>query len=445
MNNLNLNQGFYGNSGIVNVGNTCYMNAAIQTISHTCYLRDYLLTEERNIIPILLNNAKKILTDTKIFYLNESRAVFATGSCINSLNQKINDPDYTPSMLTLDEKTIILNNTMTYQTLRLLKGLWRSNCIVNPTSFRRIFAEVRNKFFYGDDQHDAEEAYSCIIQKMQEELGVKIPNVMFRSHNQSVGDLLEFKGRIQKQIKSSNSDREKEILLNSYIERKKSMPIETLIIEGYRQMKKYYEESYSKITEIFTGFYHSSIKCPDPNCGYSCDKFDAYFQVSFEIPLGSHNPRLIDCMEKFAEEEILDSNNLWKCDKCKELVPAIKQLLLWTTPVILVIQIKRFGFDRRHKDTRAVDYPLTNLDISSMVSSPNRDSKNKCYRYDLYSVINHVGGINGGHYYSYCLDKASGKWYKYDDKTVDEISINLINNHNAYILFYIRRDMIQHI
>jgi ubiquitin carboxyl-terminal hydrolase 8 len=239
--------------------------------------------------------------------------------------------------------------------------------------------------------------------------------------------------------------REKQILYESYQEKKKSMPAESLIIEAFQQMKKYYGSSYSKITEIFTGFYHSSIKCPSSNCGYSCDKFDAYFQIGFEMPPHLTNPTLTDCMNKFCEEEILDADNLWKCDQCKQLVPAHKQLLLWTSPVVLVIQLKRFAFDRRRKDNRPVDYPLTNLDISSMVSAPNRDSRNKCYRYDLYSVINHVGGIHGGHYYSYCLDEESGRWYKYDDRTVTEIPINHIVNNNAYILFYLRRDMLQHI
>ena len=57
------------------------MNSALQTISHTYYLRHYLLEKETEIISILLTNAKKILSDTKIFYSNpEAKTI---------LNQKI--------------------------------------------------------------------------------------------------------------------------------------------------------------------------------------------------------------------------------------------------------------------------------------------------------------------------------------------------------------------
>ena len=437
-----------GSSGIINPGNTCYMNSAIQTISHTYFLRHYLLTEEENIKSILLLNAKKNLSDIKIFY---------SADIINKLKEKINDPSYDVNMLNPDEVALILNSTMTYQILRVLKGLWSKNCTVNPTSFRRIFSEVRDKFFYGDNQHDAEEAYSCIIQKMQEELGMKA-DITFRSHNKQVGKLMQAKNNIA----AAQTLEEKRMLSTKYLELKAKMPVESLILESYKEMKKHYDQSYSKISEIFAGFFHSSIKCPDVNCGYAFNKFTAYFHISLAMPARTTttNPfanlgvlgyastststavTLDDCMEAFSAEEILDANNLWKCDKCKNLVPAHKQEFLWTNPVVLVIQLKRFGYDRRHKDNRLVTYPVKNLDIAPIISPINKDIKNKCYQYDLYSVINHIGGIGGGHYYSYCLDEETNRWFKYNDSNpVTEVKSDAIVNNHAYILFYIRKDM----
>lgn len=430
------NQICKGNSGLFNAGNTCYMNAAIQTISHTYFIRNYLMSDEQKIIVILLENAKKILADIKIFHSEEILA---------EINTKVDDPNYTPNMLTVEEKNIILNNTMTYQIIRLFKGMWGDkNATVNPIGFKRIFAEVRNKFFYGNDQHDAEEAYSCIVQKMQEELGIKCM-IRFRSHNNAVGEFLVFKQKIQLEIKMASSEKERQHLSEIYAEKKKSMSSEALIVEAYREMKKYYGSSYSRISEIFTGFYHSTIKCPRPDCRNACNKFDAYFQIGFELPQNVSKPTISDCMDMFCKEETLDQNNMWKCDSCKNMVPAKKQLLLWTNPAILVVQLKRFGVDRRRKDTRFIDYPLTNLDISSMMSPVYKDTNTKNYCYDLYSVINHVGGINGGHYYSFCLDEKSGNWYVYDDTTVKKISINDVVNNNAYILFYIRQDKIEYV
>jgi ubiquitin C-terminal hydrolase len=439
-----------GQSGIINVGNTCYMNSAIQAISHTSFLRHYLLNEESKIILILLTNAKKIISDINLFCPEE---------CIDNLMKKVKDPSYHPQMLTVDEKLIVLNNTMTYQTIRLVKGLWKANCVVNPCSFRRIFTEVRNKFFYGDDQHDAEEAYSCVIQKMQEELGTKV-NVSFKTHNPSLGNLisyhqelnglLKYREEIQQKINEADTREEKNKYLNLYLEKKRSMPVEGLMIDAFKEMKKYYETGYSRISELFTGFYHSVIECPDSNCKNASHKFNAYYQLQFEMPVSSmirtagQRYDITECMGKFCEVEILDSNNLWKCDKCKESVAAHKQLMLWTSPVVLVIHLKRFGSDRIRKDTRKIEYPLINLDISSMISPANKDAKNKCYRYDLFSVINHVGGMQGGHYFSYCLDESSGRWYKYDDRSVGEIGPNQVVTSSAYLLFYLRRDMLKH-
>ena len=59
---------------------------------------------------------------------------------------------------------------MTYQLIRLLEGMWTRNCTIKPTSFKRIFSRIRNKFFVDFVENDAEEAYSSIIQQIQEEL-----------------------------------------------------------------------------------------------------------------------------------------------------------------------------------------------------------------------------------------------------------------------------------
>ena len=36
-------------------------------------------------------------------------------------------------------------------------------------------------------------------------------------------------------------------------------------------------------------------------------------------------------------------------------------------------------------------------------------------KYELYAVINHFGGMYGGHYTSFAKNKYDGKFYHYDD------------------------------
>jgi len=393
-----------GSSGLVNIGgNSCYMNAAVQVISHTYFLRQYLLDNEEKIIQTLLVNAKKNFSSEGIHY---DQAI------ISEIKRKLDLEDFGPDMLNTDERTIVLNSTMTYQTLRLIKGLWKINCNVAPTSFRRIFTGARDKFFFGNDQHDSEEAYSCVIQKIHEELAV-VANVKLRARD----------------IVIHHPDPEEKKLL----------------IASFDEIESYYSKSYSKVLDIFSGFFHSSIKCPDETCGYSRDTFEAYFHLSLAIPPGKYTVSLTDCMEMYSTEEILDSNNLWRCDKCKELVPARKQQLLWTSPVVLAIQLKRFGADRVRKDKRFVKYPMVDLDISPIISPVNRAFQQKCYTYKLFSVINHddseIGSVNFGHYTAYCLDEDTDQWQIFNDAApVKKINSSYIVTPEAYMLFYMRCD-----
>merc|ERR1711964_553510 len=55
---------------------------------------------------------------------------------------------------------------------------------------------------------------------------------------------------------------------------------------------------------------------------------------------------LYKCLDKYREREILGENDKWYCNKCNEHVCASKQLTLWKTPEILVIQLKRFMYEQ---------------------------------------------------------------------------------------------------
>lgn len=428
----------YGLTGIVNTNNTCYMNSAIQAFSHNYPLTSYLFEKKNEILETLIKNGRKILKDTNAFKIETEKSIVPL-----LLRNKIQDPNYDPKMMTEEEINIILNNTITGQLIKLLEHMWKKNCTVVPTSFKKIFSEARDKFFFGYEQHDAEEAYSCILQKMQEELAEE-KNIKFKITKPSVQEFLQFKNDITMKINNSQNIEEKKQLLELYKKKKREMFNESLTIEAFREMKKYYGTAYSKITEIFSGFLHSSLTCPDPNCGYSSNKFDPFLHLSLSIPNPfKYGPILTiqDCMHDYFKEETLDEKNLWMCEGCNKKVCGIKKLQLWTGPPILVIQLKRFGNTRNSKDNRLVKYPTEHFDISSVMSSVQFEPS-KCFKYRLQCVINHTGSLNSGHYYTYCLDEDSGKWYEFNDHLVSEIDKNRIVTNTAYLLFYIREDMI---
>jgi ubiquitin C-terminal hydrolase len=55
----------------------------------------------------------------------------------------------------------------------------------------------------------------------------------------------------------------------------------------------------------------------------------------------------------------------------------------------------------KHKLDTFVNFPIQNLNLSKYLNpavvGPNTDS----YTYELYAVINHYGGLGGGHYSAY--------------------------------------------
>ena len=64
-------------------------------------------------------------------------------------------------------------------------------------------------------------------------------------------------------------------------------------------------------------------------------------------------------------------------------------------------------------------------------------------KYELYGVINHVGVLNGGHYYAYVknynfeTNKHTDEWKICNDADIKCISENdVLDTRNAYMLFY---------
>ena len=267
----------HGNSGLTNTGNTCYMNAALQCISHTYLFRHPLFTNFDKIIVDLLKNAPKIYKNSNVLS--------------NSLREKVLNENYDYQYLTDDEKTFLLNGTMTFQVAKLLRGMWSRNCTVNPISFRKIFTE-NYEMFHNREQQDSEEAYTCIIQKIQEEMGTE-KKINFKTTNPRVDELLKIRYKTIEMINNvdnidSLSDEEKleekKKINNKFKEIKKKMPIESMIIESYREMGKYLGKNYSRVTEIFYSFTVSTIRCPTEDCGFVGCKFEPNLHLQLPLP-----------------------------------------------------------------------------------------------------------------------------------------------------------------
>lgn len=154
-----------------------------------------------------------------------------------------------------------------------------------------------------------------------------------------------------------------------------------------------------------------------------------------------------NCLEKFTEQEALEGI---VCPKCHEDTNLKRSFMLWRLPPVLIVQLKRFQFDRtaRKKLNQRIDFPMDDLDLASYVSKTrfdvNDNSSSKiCTSYDLCGVIHHVGALGGGHYVATIReDHASDKWHCFNDNVVSEITdISEVSAPSAYVLFYVRKDV----
>lgn len=60
-------------------------------------------------------------------------------------------------------------------------------------------------------------------------------------------------------------------------------------------------------------------------------------------------------------------------------------------------------------------------------------------RYDLVSVVQHMGGLGGGHYIAHAKNRQVNRWYTFDDTHVSAIDGEAVAKKEGYILFYQRQ------
>ena len=147
-------------------------------------------------------------------------------------------------------------------------------------------------------------------------------------------------------------------------------------------------------------------------------------------------------------------------------------------PPILVLHFKRFAFSStlRKKLGHDIQFPKRELDMGPFLLPPSSSSSASSVScslkdcndgpppsdgpplppppstsprpalaspaalggslYQLFGVVNHMGGMEGGHYTAYARNCLDGQWYEFDDSRVSKVSESSIGGPSTYILFY---------
>ncbi|XP_022749360.1 ubiquitin carboxyl-terminal hydrolase 25-like [Durio zibethinus] len=183
------------------------------------------------------------------------------------------------------------------------------------------------------------------------------------------------------------------------------------------------------VKEIFGGALQSQVKCL--GCGGESNRVDEIMDISLDI---LNSGSLKEAMHKFFQPEVLDGNNKYKCENCKKLVAARKQLSIRQAPNILVVQLKRFEGIFGGKIDRLVTFEEV-LVLSSFMCKASQDPQPE---YNLFGTIVHSGhSPESGHYYAYIKD-AMGRWYCCNDSFVSLSNLQEVLSEKVYILFFSR-------
>lgn len=281
---------------------------------------------------------------------------------------------------------------------RLREELWQENRVVNPTRFVMTIQKISHikghTIFTGFQQNDLPEflifVIDCFHNALSREVEMKIEG-------------------------EAKDDKDK------------------IAIKCYETIKQMYEKDYSEIWSIFYGTHVSMLQHTETSEIISMVP-EPFFIINLPIPANNKSPTLLNCFDLYVEGEILDGDNRVTYEKTGEKIAVRKNIIFWSLPDILVVDIKRFNCQNR-KNQILVDFPLENLNLSKYVIGYNKNS----YVYDLYGVCNHSGSAMGGHYTSF-VKNANGKWYHFNDTIVSEIAmLQQIITPKAYCFFYRKR------
>ncbi|CAH0589259.1 unnamed protein product [Chrysodeixis includens] len=138
------------------------------------------------------------------------------------------------------------------------------------------------------------------------------------------------------------------------------------------------------------------------------------------------------CLSQFTALELLTGNNKVGCETCTERINgkdgktvytnATKRFLVSSPPAILILHLKRFQIGPRcmfRKMSKHVDFP-TVLDLAPFCAMDkvrkldNVSKSQASLLYSLYGVVEHSGGMHGGHYVAYVKVRARpprGGWF----------------------------------
>ncbi|TFK48403.1 hypothetical protein OE88DRAFT_1664178 [Heliocybe sulcata] len=305
----------------------------------------------------------------------------------------------------------------------ILHEMWHGEMpYLSPLQFRRSICMHATQFD-GNDQHDSQEFLTFLLDGLHEDLN----RIIYKPAVETSPEREEELERLPQQIASA------------------------------REWKIYRMRDDSLVVDFFQGQFRNRMECL--TCHKTSTTYNTFMSLSLPIPTGRSSSKitLMQCLDAFVKEEVMENSEAWNCPKCKTLRRATKRLSLSRLPPVLIIQLKRFSFKGPFTDKieTLVDFPLKSLDLTNYLPPPLPPGADKSqlnggqqlsyddprlqvppYRYDLYGVTNHFGSLSSGHYTAFISSR--GGWMYCDDSRVTTADPKEVVGKPAYVLYYKR-------
>lgn len=406
--------------GLCNLGNTCYMNSALQCLSH--------------------------VTPLTLFFLSESISTHVTNkSNLSELNT---------------------HGEVTRAYAQLIWNMWKgSSSTFSPANLHDVISKKAPEFSTYEQQ-DAQEFIYFLLNAIHNELqnNTKDENTIIKRL---------FHGTIQSTTTCLKCKKHRKITSNAIsffplplVEKKRSFQIHFISYDGYTTTTDIEVPANGSVENLVQEFAELKrlsrhrllvLSQTSPPEVYPmtkslneiiehvitiCDEgYDDKGSYSSSTLLHTTRVSLKKIISEFLTPEQL--NKFWLCPECKLQTNVLRKIELCTLPSVLVLQLKRFidenGYIRK-LDT-LVEFDINELDMGKFLPTKPSCSKNTVY--DLIAVSNHIGSVYGGHYTAYARESVGAPWYLYNDSRVSRIYSEdkvASQNHDAYILVYLRRE-----
>ena len=432
---------------VANLGNTCYMNAVLQALAHApelCMAMD--CEAHRSSCPIATANREKTCRSTSpdgSASSNESESKRPTATRKSRRSGRKSPPDQREgssnsisfcALCELEEHLLSVHDSS------------QKDKPVAPSSFVNGFIEQVAPWFRLGVQEDSHEFLRLLIEAMQKSC---------------------------ERARNGGNNPQDDPTASA-----------TKPAHGASEIEDEKDVEYP--FSLFRGTVESTVTCG--SCSATSSTLDPIEDIGLEVTAPSTSsstrsgterssrnssplapPTLYDvetAFQRYSRAEALDSG--YKCENCGKVGKATKQSRLASIPPILTLHLKRFRYgtggingvsDGGNRRSRSeVGQLLAGNDLFSGKSGSAKieghikfnilfdlqpflteelQDKHSNMLCRLFAVIVHAGkNSHSGHYIAYVRNLAKNEWWKMDDGRVTNVTVNEVQNAEAYMLFY---------